>query len=170
MTTRRFAVLFALAALAAASLAPLSPARAEPAFKRLLPFLIDLEGWQGQKPDGLSMDMGDNSMTTATRAYRRAGDQLHLSIIVGAAAKGAMAPILMGMNIETAEGHMLTTTIAGFKATKSYTAASKSGSLMIALADETLFSLSYEGVGEDEALALVQKFDLKGVEAAAKAP
>lgn len=170
MTTRRFAVLFALAAMAAVVLAPGSPARAEPAFKRLLPYLVDLEGWRGEKPDGLSMDMGDNSMTTATRAYRRANDQLHLSIIVGAAAKGAMAPLAMGMNVETAEGHMITTTIAGFKAMKSYTAANKSGSVMIALADETLFSLSYEGVGEEEALALVPKFDLKGVQAAAKAP
>ena len=170
MTSRRFAILFALAAFAAASLAPPSPASAEPAFKRLLPYLIALDGWEGQKPDGLSMDIGDKSMTTATRAYRRGSDQLHLSIVVGEAAKGAMAPILMGMNVETAESHFLTTTIAGFKAVKNYAAANKSGAVLIALADETLLSLAYERVGEDEALSLVQKFDLKGIEAAATAP
>lgn len=81
-----------------------------------------------------------------------------------------MAPILMGMNVETSDGHFLSTTIAGFKAVKTYTVANKSGAVLIALADEILFSLSDERISEDKALSLVQKFDLKGIAAATKAP
>ena len=47
-----------------------SSARAEQAFQRLLPLLIDLDGWQGQKPDGMSMEMPNASITTATRDYQ----------------------------------------------------------------------------------------------------
>ena len=75
MIDRRAFLSFALAALAAAS--PPSPAWADPAFKRFLPLLVDIDGWQGKKPDGMSMDMGDTSMTTAQREYQRGPAQLH---------------------------------------------------------------------------------------------
>src|SRR5262249_47345489 len=41
------------------------------AVQRFLPLLVDLGGWQGKKPDGMSMQMSDTSMTTATRDYER---------------------------------------------------------------------------------------------------
>ena len=51
-------------------LCPLS-ARADQAFQRFLPLFVDLDGWQGKKPDGMSLDMPNSSMTTATRDYTR---------------------------------------------------------------------------------------------------
>ena len=56
---RRRDLVLGLAALGLSA----TPAFAEPAFKKLLPFLIDLPGWQGAKPDG---------MTMATRRYQKA--------------------------------------------------------------------------------------------------
>jgi hypothetical protein len=155
--------------LALSVLWAISPVRAEPAFQRLTPFLIDLDGWQGKKPDGMSMDMPNGSMTTATREYDKGPARFHASVVVGQAAIGGLAPILAGMNVTTSEGHMLTDTVRGMKVLKSYTTAQKSGALLVALDKDAMFSLSYNGMSEDEALALAEKFDWKAIQAAAKA-
>ena len=168
MTSRRSAVFIVAAAFAFAWLAPLPSARAEQAFERLLPYLIDLDGWQGGKPDGVSMALGDDSMTSATREYRRGDDEIRVTALVGAAARSALGPIEFGVNLKTADGYATSTTVAGFKAVKAYSNKNNSGGVLIALDDQTVFSLSYQGVGEDEALALAQKFDLDGIAAAAR--
>ena len=145
-----------------------SSARAEPAFQRLTPLLTDLDGWQGKKADGMSMDMPNGSMTTATREYQRGSAKANVSIVVGQTAVGALAPMVTGMNLNTSEGHMLTDTVQGMKVLKTYTTAQKSGALVVALDKDALFSFSYSGLPEDEALALAQKFDWKAIRAAAK--
>ncbi len=142
MIDRRVFIAVALAALAAAS--PLSSARADPAFKRFLPLLIDIDGWQGKKPDGMSMDMGESSMTTATRDYQRGPAQLHASVVIGAAAAGALGATMAGMNIETSDGHMITSMINGLKATRTYNSKDKSGAVLVALGESALLSVSYE--------------------------
>jgi len=71
MIDRRHAIRLSLAGLPAAWLVRSSTARAEQAFARFIPFLADLDGWQGKKPDGMSMEMPGNSMITATREYHR---------------------------------------------------------------------------------------------------
>jgi hypothetical protein len=145
-----------------------SPVRAEPAFQRLTPLLVDIDGWQGKKPDGMSMDMPNGSMTTATREYDKGPARLHASVVVGQMAIGGLAPILAGMNVTTSEGHMLTANMHGMQVMKSYTTAQKSGALLVAFDKDAMFSLSYNGMSEDEALALAEKFDWKAIQAAAK--
>lgn len=145
-----------------------STARAEPAFQRLTPLLVDLDGWQGKKADGMSMDMPSGSMTTATREYQKGSAKANASVVVGQAATGALTPLTSGMNINTSEGHMLTDTVGGMKVLKTYTAKQKSGALLVALDKDVMFSFSYNGLGEDEALALAQKFDWKAMQSAAK--
>jgi len=142
--------------------------RAEPAFQRLTPLLIDLDGWQGKKADGMSTDMAGGSMTTATREYQKGSAKANVSIVVGQTAVGALAPMVSGMNINTSEGHMLTDTINGMKVLKTYTTAQKSGALLVALDKDAMFSFAYTGIPEDEAIALAQKFDWKAIQAAAK--
>jgi hypothetical protein len=166
MVTSR-SVVFSLF-LALAALTAVCPAQAEPAFQRLTPLLIDLDGWQGKKPDGMSMDMPSGSLTTATREYQKGSVKANATVMVGATAVGALAPMVTGMNINTSEGHMLTDTMQGMKVLKSYTTAQKSGALMVQLDKDAMFSLSYTGMPEDEAIALAQKFDWKAIQAAAK--
>ena len=143
-------------------------AQAEPAFQRLTPLLVDLDGWQGKKPDGMSMDMPGGSMTTATREYQKGPARATATVVVGQAAVGALTPMVTGMNIDTSEGHMLTRTVNGMKVLKTYITAKKSGAILVALDKDAMFNFSYEGLGEDEALALAQKFDWKAIQAAAK--
>jgi hypothetical protein len=166
MVTSR-SVVFSLF-LTLAALTAVCPAQAEPAFQRLTPLLIDLDGWQGKKPDGMSMDMPSGSLTTATREYQKGSVKANATVMVGATAVGALAPMVTGMNINTSEGHMLTDTMQGMKVLKSYTTAQKSGALMVQLDKDAMFSLSYTGMPEDEAIALAQKFDWKAIQAAAK--
>jgi hypothetical protein len=166
MTKSRSVVLSLLLALPV--LLTISSARAEPAFQRLTPLLIDLDGWQGKKPDGMSMDMPNGSMTTATREYQKGSAKANASVVVGQTAIGALTPLMTGMNINTSDGHMLTTTLHDMKVLKTYTTAQKSGALMVALDKDAMFSLSYSGLSEDEALALAEKFDWKAIQAAAK--
>jgi len=130
--------------------------------------LVDLDGWQGKKPDGMSMEMPNGSMTTATREYQRGPARAHASVVVGQAAIGGLAPLLTGMNVTTNEGHMLTANMHGMQVMKSYTTAQKSGALLVALDKDAMFSFSYNGMTEDEALALAEKFDWKAIQAAVK--
>ena len=149
---------------------PLEPwsARAEQAFQHFLALFVELDGWQGKKPDGMSMEMSNNSMTSATRDYQRGSAQLHAGVVVGPAAAGALAPIQTGMNVQTPEGHMITTTLHGLPVVETFNMQQKSGALIVALGKDALFSLSYNGISEDEALALADKFDWKAIQAAAQ--
>jgi len=125
MTTMRTAISRLL--LTALLVSPLASARAEQAFQRFLPLFVDLDGWQGKKPDGMSMEMSNVSMTTANRDYQRGSAQVHASVVMGQTAAGALAPIKSGMNVTTSEGHMITATMHGMQVLKTYTTAQKSG-------------------------------------------
>jgi hypothetical protein len=148
---------------------PHSAVRADQPFQRFLPLLVDLAGWQGEKPDGMSMQMSDTSMTTATRDYERSPAKVHASVVIGQAAEGALAPIQTGMKIQTSEGHMITDTMRGMPVMKTFNTRDKSGALIVALSKNAMFSLAYEGVSEEEALQLADKFDWKALQAAAGA-
>lgn len=168
MIDRRRALRFALAAASAGAMLRSAAARADQAFRCYLPLFIELDGWKGNKPDGMTMEMSDNSMTTAKRDYTRGSSQLHASVVTGPAAAGALATTKTGMKIETSEGHMISTTMNGFPVAKSYNVPQKSGALLVALGPAAMFSVSYNGMTEDEALPLAQKFDWKAFQAASQ--
>jgi hypothetical protein len=168
MVTRRRAVGFALAALLAAWLLDAPAAHADPAFQRFLPLFIDLDGWQGKKPDGMSMEMGAASMTTATRDYRRDAAQLHATVVLGPAALGMLGQAASAMNYQTSDGPVIPSTINGLSVTKTYNIPQKSGAILVAIGPSAVFSVSYSGITEDEALPLAEKFDWKAIQAAAQ--
>jgi hypothetical protein len=72
------------------------------------------------------------------------------------------------MKIETTEGHMLPATINGMPVIKTFNTAQKSGAVMVELDNDALFSFAYNGITEDEALAMAQKFDWKAIQTAAQ--
>lgn len=166
MIDRRRAIRLALAALPAAWAFRSSPAQAEPAFRRFLPFLIDIDGWEGKEPTGFSMEMPGNNMVTATREYHRGPARLQAQVITGAAAKGALAPTQTMMNIETSDGRMNTSTIDGMPVARTFNFKDRSGAILVALGPAAMFSVSFNGIGDDEALALARKFDWKTIQAA----
>jgi hypothetical protein len=161
----------ALGSLAAAlfgSVLQISGARADQSFQRFFPFLVDLDGWQGKKPDGISMELPGNTMITATREYQRGPARFHAQVLVGAAAKGALAVAQSGMKIETSDGRMSTSPIDGFQVTRTFNFKDKSGAILIALGSNSVFSIAFNGIADDEALGIAKKFDWKAIQAAAK--
>ena len=145
-----------------------APAAQAQGFQRFVPFLIDLSGWTGGKPDGMSLQMPGNAMDTATRKYQRSGAIVDAQIIVGAAAQAVLAPTQAGIKFESSEGRLGTSTIDGFVVTQAYTTASKSGTVIVALANNAVFNLAFNGITDDEALALAKKFDWKAIQGALK--
>jgi len=168
MIDRRRAVHLAVAAavLAAVWQVPLSTAKAQQSFQRFLPLLVDLPGWTGAKPDGMAMEMPANSIVTATREYRRGDATLNAQVITGPAAQGALAATASGMTIETGDMRMSTSTVDGLAVARTFTVHDKSGAVLVALGPSAMFSLSFNGVAEDEALALARRFDWKTIQAA----
>ena len=167
MINRRCAVSLLIAALLGYVL-QISTLHADQAFQRFFPSLVDLDGWQGKKPDGISMEMPGNSMITATREYQRGPARFHAQVLVGAAAKGALAVAQTGMKIETSDGRMSTSPIDGFQVTRTFNFKDKSGAILIALGSNSVFSVSFNGIADDEALGIAKKFDWKAIQTAAK--
>ena len=167
MFNRRHAIGLLTAALLGCVL-QISAAYADQAFQRFFPFLVDLDGWQGKKPDGISMEMPGNTMITATREYQRGPARFHAQVLVGAAAKGALAIAQTGMKIETSEGRMSTSAVDGYQVTRTFNFKDKSGAILIALGSNSVFSVSFNGIADDEALGIAKKFDWKAIQAAAK--
>ena len=166
MIDRRRAIGLAFAAIGAAAM-PL-PTRAQQSFQRFVPFLIDLPGWKGNKPDGMAMEMAGTSMITATRNYERGTAHVNVSVLTGMAAQGALAATNAGIKLETPDLHMTTSTIDGLQVTKTYTASNKAGAIMVALGPSAVFTLAFTGIDEDEALGLARKFDWKAIQALVK--
>jgi hypothetical protein len=166
MIDRRHAIRLALAALPAAWLP--QAARAQQSFQRFVPSLIDLPGWKGNKPDGMTLEMAGGSMITATRAYERGEARLNASVLTGMAAQGALAATSAGIKIETADMHIITATMDGFQVTKTYTVSNKAGAIMVALGPAAVFTLTFNNIPEDEAVTLARKFDWKAMQAQAK--
>ena len=143
-----------------------APARADPAFKRLLPLLVDLPGFTGAKADGMTMEMGDGAMTTVGRKYTKGAASVDIAVVSGQAAVGALAPITSGMKIETTDGHMIPDTIDGFRAMRTYNNKEQSGALIVALAKDAVMTFGYRNLSEDDAVALARKLDWKALAAA----
>ena len=61
---------------------------------------------------------------------------------------------------------MRAATIDGLAVARSFTAHDKTGVILVALGPNAMFSVTFEGVGEDEALALARQFDWKAMQAA----
>ncbi len=165
MIDRRRTLRLALAALPATAWLASQAARAEQAFERFYPFLIDLPGWTGDKPDGMAMQLAGFDIITATRKYKREGAHLEVGILTGPAAQAGLSMIKSGMKIETSEGHVVIETVDGLKIARTYTAKDKSGAILVGIAEKALFNFAYTGIAEDEALALAKRFDWKAIQA-----
>ena len=89
------------------------------------------------------METSGTNMITATREYDRGSAHLKDQVMTGAAAQGALAATKPGMNIETSEMRMNTSTIDGMQVTRSFNIKDKSGAILVALGDSGLFSVSF---------------------------
>jgi hypothetical protein len=163
----RLAIRLPLAAAALAAAAPPRAARAQPDPRRLVAFLIDLGGWDGRKPEGLDLEVPGSSVVTATREYRRGAARLSVQLVAGPTARGALDAVEAGVDVAVGDTRMRAALIDGLPVARSFTAHDRTGVILVALGPTAMFSVTFDGVGEDEALALARQFDWKAMRAAA---
>lgn len=148
-----------LAFLALAALAPSAPA-AEP-YQAFIPFLRDLPGWTAETPEGVSMQSSAGSMVTASRQYVQGDKRLTAALIKGAETAGIEAA--GALSLETTESKMTAETIDGFYVNSNFSKADKTGTVLVVIGGGALFSIEFENVTLEDALALSKRFDWKAM-------
>ncbi len=140
-------------------------------YRGLVKFLTDLPGWAGEKPDGMTMDSPQGRMITATRNYKKGEKTFSLAILVGGSATMAMAPIQMGMSMETPEVLMKTISFKGFRAGVNYNKKEREGGIVVQLSTQNppaALVVNFHAMDYRDALDLLDHFDVKGMASALK--
>jgi hypothetical protein len=133
--------------------------RAQQAYQRFIPFLIDLPDWTGPQPTGTDEETNGGRVITASRSYLRGDARFVASITSGTAALATDSRI----DINIRGVHESTSTIDGFRVTTRSTAIFVS--MAITLGPDVKFSLLSNGVSEGGMMSIARKFDWKGIRA-----
>ena len=137
-------------------------------YQDVLPYLVDLPGWQSGKPTGMTSSMNGMNMVTASKEYSQGEKKFNVSVVFGNPMFGAM-PMMgnMNMNIDTPEERIYTKTINGFMVVVTYEKQDKSGSILVYLKKDQgnsgVITFDFQGISEQEAMQLAKKFNWKGI-------
>jgi hypothetical protein len=134
--------------------------RAQQDYRRFIPFLIDLPGWTGPQPTGTDQERKGGRVITASRGYIRDGASFNAFFISGTAVPDDTNA---GVNVTVGGTHKSTSIIDGFQVVKESTPVFVL--IAITLSPNAMFNLIFNGVSEDEAMAIARKFDWKGIAA-----
>jgi len=167
MLDRRAAIRLALAALPAAWLALSSPAGAQDV-EKFGPFLVDLPGWTADKAMAKWMPFGD---INATRHYERGSAKLSAAIVSGAIARVFFFmrhQFMKNAENETLGARMSRSQVDGFTVLRTFVTNEtvSACSITVALSTNAMFSVSSNGIPEDEAFELARRFDWKAIQGA----
>ena len=126
---------------------------------KLKPLLIDLSGWNAEKPEGMDASFNNVTMISATREYTRGDATLQASVLVGQAASSYEIP---KATYETDEGFFRSEKINNYMVYISYEKQNNTGGVFVILANSpqsAVFVLTYENTDWQTALDLAKKFD-----------
>ncbi|RLD98897.1 MAG: hypothetical protein DRI91_02085 [Aquificota bacterium] len=140
-------------------------------YQDLTRFLVNLPGWTAGGPEGVNMEGPQGKVVTATRSYKRGNQSLTATIMVGNSAMMAWAPFQMGMTVETPEVLIKTISYKGLKAGINYDKKEKGGGIVVQLSTQNptaAFVINFEAMDYNEALKLLDHFDVKGMASAVK--
>ena len=115
------------------------------------------------------METSGTNMITATREYQRGSAHLQVQVMTGGAAQGALAATRTGMNIETSDGRMNTSTIDGLQVTRSFNNKDQSGAILGRAWHQRAVQRFVQGNRLRRRAEPRQKFDWKAIQAAAQA-
>ena len=129
--------------------------------------LKDIEGWKGEDPEGMAMDMPGMKMIQAMRTYTKGDNEISAMIMIGSpAASGSFIPS-EDMKFESSEGKAAVKEIDGFTVHCLYDKEEHAGAITILLDPEekgaSVFVLSYKDLSEKEALKIAKTFDWKSI-------
>lgn len=129
---------------------------------RLVPLLVDLDGWQAPPAKGMSLLSARMKMITANRSYSQADKNLAVSILVNS------GPVLDSDLQESSSDNdtisIQSRQIDGFWVKSSHTKKNASGQLLVYLdynqEANSLLIVEYSKMNEDEVLQIIKNLDL----------
>ncbi len=141
-------------------------------YKQWLPLLPETLGGMARsgKPDGMNMEMGQQSWSSLQQEYSSQSKQVSMTIVSGIVAPQAQAFQMMAqMQMETEDQIVKTLEVAGYKAVFQLEKESKTGILTIALNQQTLVAIEAKPTtDEGELVSLAKEIPLNKIAAQAK--
>ncbi|MEW5900342.1 MAG: hypothetical protein AB1715_02640 [Acidobacteriota bacterium] len=137
----------------------------------LIPFLIDIPGYKGEKPEGSTTGLAGLKVTIVSRGYTKGDNSLRIEITDGSCVPMASASFraLEANEIDTSEELLRKMTIQGFPAMENIRFENKHASVLILIAERFLINIEGEGFKDTSKVKEVaEKIDLKKLEKLAK--
>jgi hypothetical protein len=123
--------------------------------------LVDLADWKANKPDGLTIQIIDSFI--AWRDYQRGDARLHVSLSAAQSKLTAPAPAI---TFQAGDERTSISMMDGLQVVRVFNVKTKWGGVQVDIAANAFFSLTFNGITEDEALTLARQFDWKALQAA----
>ncbi len=129
--------------------------------EKLTPLLTDLSGYDADKADGMSLDMGESSMISASRDYRSGDKEVSATILI--ANQLMMNAKMQEFSYQSSDESVETKTVDGYKLTEFYNKKDKSYSLTVYFEGSKeqggIFTLTAQNVDKSTGAGLARKFD-----------
>ncbi|WP_457643248.1 hypothetical protein [Persephonella sp.] len=132
-------------------------------YQELYRYLVDLEGWKGEQPEGSEITAMYGRIITAERIYEKENSSLDVSIIKSPMASSMFAPFSMIQEVDTPEEHVKVFKLNGFPVGITHRKKEKSGEITVLLGEAGIFSLQYTNLSEKETVNILKKFPLKEI-------
>jgi hypothetical protein len=146
------------------ALASMSAANAQPSLTALAALLIDIPGWQAEKPNTMNATQGGITVSYAARQYEQGEKQM--MTMLGRSGIEQQIPMVAGnrqdnFSMEADGVSVRLRTLRTFRVVTVYETESKGGMVLVYLGANTAttFVLQFDGITLDEALAHSQRFD-----------
>lgn len=129
----------------------------------LTPLLIDLKGWTAEKAEGMSMEMAGMKTINATRTYKK--DKKEVNAVLMVTGQAMLQGNMQTMNFESEDAKVSISDIDGFHVQVMFDKKQHSTAIVVMLAKSdkhgAMFSVSCEGLENDDAMKIAKTFDWK---------
>jgi len=141
-------------------------------WRELVPFLVDIQGWDAEgKPEGSSISMGNYKVSKASREYSSGDKDLEIEIIDGGFVPMIYAGIKMAMSfeIDTSDEYLKKITIKNCPGVEKYQYGDKEAEVIILIAERFLVTLKGDNFKDTKELKdIAEILDLDGIAALGK--
>ncbi len=136
-------------------------------WKELVPFLIDLKGWNAEEDaEGRSISMGTFSVSQAERSYSSGEKFFKINLIDGGYAPMVYAGVKMAMKfeIDTSDEYIKKLSVKGFPGVEKYDRTDKSSIIFILINERFIVQVEGENfIVPSELIAVIKTLDFAGI-------
>lgn len=158
-----FGLMLGLMPIQAQTKEPVEPVN----WKELVPFLIDLQGWNAEgDAEGRTISMGTFSMSQAERNYSSGEKSFIINLVDGGYAPMVYTGIKMAMSMEidTSDEYIKKLTVKGFPGAEKYSRTNKSVDIIILINERFIIQIEGENFSDpSELVAVAKTLDLAGI-------